>query len=97
MLTALGGRTHLVATGVGIRWPEGQVTFVEQTLVTFRPLSQEEILAYVDTGEPMDKAGGYGLQGIGGSFVSKFEGYESTVIGFPIERIRAELEKYGLV
>ena len=95
MLRALSGRTHTVATGVALVSPEGAETFHDRTLVTFRELSDEEIAAYVATGEPMDKAGAYAIQGGAAAFVARREGSESNVIGLPMERLAGASRPYG--
>lgn len=89
MLRALSGRTHVVATGVSLVSSRGVHTFHEKTWVEFRELSDQEIDAYVATGEPMDKAGAYAIQGGAAGFVVRREGSESNVIGLPMERLRA--------
>jgi septum formation protein len=65
---------------------------VEITRVRFRSLSEKEISTYVATGEPMDKAGAYGIQGLGGKFVSSFQGSWSNVVGLPLERLEKVLK-----
>ncbi len=89
MLRMLSGRTHAVYTGVAvISAKDGRMkTICEETLVTFRTLSEEEILAYVKTGEPMDKAGAYGIQGKGGALVEKIEGDFQNVVGLPVDAV----------
>jgi septum formation protein len=84
MLTALSGTDHRVLTGVHVRCGNRAAGAVEMTLVRFRPLSAAEIEAYVATGEPLDKAGGYGIQGVGGMFVTAIEGSDSNVVGLPL-------------
>ncbi|RYG22863.1 septum formation protein Maf [bacterium] len=91
MIRALSGRTHVVATGISLVSPEGVQTFHDKTYVTFRDLSDDEIAAYVATGEPMDKAGAYAIQGGAAGFVTKRDGSESNVIGLPLERLREYL------
>ena len=86
MLRALSGKTHSVLSGVCLVTPEGKRLGVEEALVTFRSLSDEEISAYIDTGSPMDKAGAYGIQDSG--FVSECSGSYSCVVGLPLERVR---------
>lgn len=90
MLRMLSGRTHAVYTGVAlISAKDGRMkTICEETRVTFRALSEEEILAYVKTGEPMDKAGAYGIQGKGGALVEKTEGDFQNVVGLPLDAVR---------
>ena len=96
MLATLSGQTHCVCTGVCIMTGRPEVdwsmrSFVEQTRVTFRPLSADEIAAYVSTGEPFDKAGAYAIQDGGAAFVSGVDGSYSNVVGLPMERVVAEL------
>ena len=101
MLTALSGREHAVytaftllpVTGEGPGAPETE--FVE-TKVRFRPLTRGEILAYIATGEPMDKAGAYGIQGMGACFVEGIEGDYFTVMGLPLCRLSQRLKDYGI-
>lgn len=96
-LERLSGREHSVMTGVTLiesgtsRWWSG----VEETRVRFRDLSAEEIRAYVATGEPMDKAGAYGIQGEAKKFVSGLEGSWSNVVGLPLERLERALQENG--
>lgn len=84
MLRRLSGRTHQVLTAVAVVTGEQCVTGLDQTNVTFGPIDQRLIEAYVATGEPLDKAGGYGLQGAGGVFVRHLEGTAQGVIGLPL-------------
>ena len=87
MLTNLAGRTHLVHTGVVFAHTGRPVASdVVTTEVTFRSLSADEIEAYVGTGEPMDKAGAYGIQGRGGVLVSGINGCYFNVVGLPLSR-----------
>jgi septum formation protein len=85
MLRLLGGRTHQVLTAVSIFHP-GQIvdTRVETTLVEFAELSEEDIDWYVSSGEPMDKAGAYAVQGLASRFVTRLEGSYSNVVGLPV-------------
>lgn len=84
MLLSLSGRGHLVLTGVTV-WTKSRVqTHCEKTEVHFRPLSQTEIRAYIATGEPMDKAGAYGIQGYASLFVDKLVGDYYNVVGLPL-------------
>ncbi len=85
MLTQLSGTTHQVVTAVAIASANACESRVSVTDVRFRPLSGEEIDAYVATGEPMDKAGGYGIQGRGGIFVAELRGSYSAVAGLPLQ------------
>jgi septum formation protein len=83
MLRRLSGTRHYVHTGVAVRYGEKMLADVCTTAVDFRTLSDEEIVAYVDTGEPMDKAGAYGIQGLGGKLVSGIDGEFDNVVGLP--------------
>lgn len=90
-LRRLSGREHQVTTAVALA-VGGQIeVFSETTRVTFRPLVSEEIDAYAKTGEPLDKAGAYGIQGGAAGFVEKIEGSLSNVVGLPVERLRERL------
>ncbi len=87
MLRRLQGDSHEVLTGLAVGWLEGGLrleSLVDVTRVTMLPMTEEEIAWYVGTGEPLDKAGGYALQGLGGMFVSGVVGSPSTVVGLPI-------------
>ena len=96
MLTALSGRTHQVYTGVTLLQDGRRLTGHEVTAVTFRPLSPEEIAAYVSTGEPMDKAGAYGIQGLGALLVERLEGDYFNVMGLPLCRLGRMLAAAGV-
>lgn len=96
MLTALSGRSHLVLTGVTVMGPEGTQTHCEETVVTFRSLSEKEIDAYIATKEPMDKAGSYGVQGLGGLLVSHLTGDYFNVVGLPVCAAGQMLRKAGI-
>ncbi len=89
MLMELSGNWHNVYGGVCIIWPEKGIDFgfVESTRVHFRTLSTEEIRMYVSSGEPMDKAGAYGIQGIGCALVDRVDGCYFNVMGLPITRL----------
>lgn len=95
MLERLCGRTHQVLTAIAVAGPcqDGEVVATE---VDFRPASAEELRWYVATGEPMDKAGAYGLQGAGGFLVSSIRGSHSNVIGLPLAETLALLARAGL-
>lgn len=97
MLSLLSGRTHEVYTGVSLVCGEKKHSFFECTKVKFQPLSEEQIAAYVSTGEPMDKAGAYGIQGKGCVLVEGIEGDYFNVVGFPVSRFCREFEKYVAV
>lgn len=97
MLSSAG--THTVYTGVSCIYGGSELgstphehTFVESTTVTFRSLTRAEIEAYVESGESMGKAGAYGIQGLGGTLVTKIEGDYQNVVGFPASRFFAELD-----
>lgn len=92
MLRRLSGHRHLVITGVCLLGPGVRRSFGVTTTVAFRNLSEAEICDYVATGEPMDKAGAYAIQGGAASFVDECDGSVSNVIGFPVDEIRQELE-----
>ena len=84
MLAALSGREHIVVTGICLRHPRGETVDCESTRVWFSPLDDEEIAAYVASGEPMDKAGAYAIQGLASKFVERIEGCYFNVMGLPI-------------
>jgi septum formation protein len=96
MLRQLSGRTHEVMTGVAASWHGRTVSGVETVHVEFRTLADETIEAYIDTGEPMDKAGAYGIQGYGATIVSKVNGDYFAVMGLPLNRLMRQLESLGL-
>ena len=87
MLTALSGRDHQVMTGVTVLQGQTCLTHTEITDVHFRPLSRQEIENYIATGEPMDKAGAYGIQGGAALFVEKLQGDYYNVMGLPVCRL----------
>lgn len=87
MLTALSGRDHQVMTGVTVLRGDTVLTHTEITDIHFRPLSQAEIRRYVATGEPMDKAGAYGIQGGAALFAEKMQGDYYNVMGLPVCRL----------
>ena len=96
MLTALQGRHHTVCTGVTVRQGDRTVTESEETEVIFRPATQRELLAYIATGEPMDKAGAYGIQGKGSLLVEGIRGDFFNVMGLPLLRLSRMLEQFGI-
>ncbi|KAG7206504.1 hypothetical protein KM043_003849 [Ampulex compressa] len=83
-LSRLANREHVVYTGVCLKTPEREINFYESTKVKFGDVGEEQIRAYVDTGEPMDKAGGYGVQGLGACLIEKIDGDFYTVMGMPL-------------
>ena len=100
MLTQLSGNTHSVYTGVAVIVKEKEAeqifNFYEETKVTMYPMSEAEIEAYVDTGEPMDKAGAYGIQGKCAIYIEKIAGDYNNVVGLPIARIYQEMSQLGI-
>lgn len=90
-LETLSGKTHEVFTGVCVRTPEMCKSFSEATKVTFGQLPKEVIEAYVSSGEPMDKAGAYGIQGKGATLISGIEGDYFNVVGLPLHKLCATL------
>ena len=96
MLSALSGREHRVCTGVTVLRGDRAVTEHETTAVTFRELSPDEIRGYIATGEPLDKAGAYGIQGVGALLVSGICGDYSNVMGLPVFRLGQILRDFGL-
>ena len=94
MLRRLHGRTHEVWTGIAVVAGEEQRTAAECTRVSFCRLTAEEIAAYVKGGEPLDKAGGYGIQGAAAQFVRRIEGDYFNVVGLPLARLRAVLADF---
>ncbi len=95
MLSELSGKTHSVYTGVAIMANGICSTFYEKTDVLFWELTDEEIHDYLDTGEPFDKAGAYGIQGVGRTLVKEIKGDYFTVVGLPISRTVRELKAHG--
>ena len=91
MLTELSGKTHSVTTGVYLKWPGGESEFAEESFVHFRELTETEIENYVATGEPMDKAGAYAIQGGASKFVADLQGDYENVIGLPVGALKAKL------
>ena len=86
MLKLLSGREHQVHTGICLRCPDGQyIERVATTKVTFLPVGEELLRRYIATGEPMDKAGAYAIQGRAGAFIASIEGSPTNVIGLPLE------------
>ncbi|SHH76650.1 septum formation protein [Sporobacter termitidis DSM 10068] len=96
MLRRLSGRDHTVYTGVALVKDGREMTFAESTGVFFRPMSDEEIAAYVKTGEPMDKAGAYGAQGRGAVFIERIDGDFFNVMGLPLCRLVTMLRRFGV-
>ena len=102
ILARLGGRTHTVYTGVALLEADAGRDLrirsdVAATAVTFRDLTAEEIDAYVGTGEPLDKAGAYGIQGLGGQLVASHQGSYTNVVGLPMEMVTQMLAACGFL
>lgn len=95
MLTALQGRSHEVYTGVTLYSQSETVTFFECTQVEFYPMTEVEISEYIDSKEPMDKAGAYGIQGLGARFVKGIRGDYNNVVGLPVGHLYQELKSRG--
>ena len=95
MLRLLSGRTHQVHTGICLVRAPSQIEALEHetTLVTFRELDEEEIRGYVESGEPLDKAGAYAVQGLASRFVTRISGCYSNVVGLPMARVYEVLRK----
>lgn len=95
MLRSLSGRQHTVVSGVTLRSADAMHTFAAKTHVWFRPLTGEEIVYYVDTFRPMDKAGSYGIQEwIGYTAIEKINGSFYNVMGLPVQKLYVELDKF---
>ena len=95
MLRSLSGKAHTVITGCAIIQDGRMTTFSDRTRVEFYPLSDREILDYIATGEPFDKAGAYGIQGRGSVLVKRIEGDFFNVMGLPVARLKREMERVG--
>jgi septum formation protein len=96
MLRRLSGRSHLVLTGVALATVGECQVFVEQTRVWFDPLSASDVQWYVASGEPLDKAGAYAVQGLASRFIPRIEGSYSNVVGLPIAQVNARLRALGI-
>ena len=96
MLRRLSGRSHIVMTGVAVRWRGRVVSGVEEVGVTFRELTDEQIARYIATGEPMDKAGAYGIQGYGATIVSRVDGDYFAVMGLALGKLVSLFGELGL-
>ncbi|RME17034.1 MAG: septum formation protein Maf [Bdellovibrio sp.] len=97
ILRTLSGKTHSVITGFSLlNGSSGEVVSgYDEARVTFRPLALSEVIHYVQTGEPLDKAGAYGIQGMGRLLVSKYQGAWETIVGLPVGRIKEILKQKG--
>ncbi|STR44761.1 Maf family protein [Iodobacter fluviatilis] len=96
MLAQLSGRSHEVLTSLGLRTNTGTEVLLSVSSVTFMPLSPAQIAAYIASGEPMDKAGSYGIQGTAGLFISDLQGSFSGVMGLPLHDTATLLARHGL-
>lgn len=96
MLTALQGRRHTVCTGVTVRQGAKALTRAQYTDVYFRPATQRELKAYIAGGEPMDKAGAYGVQGQGALLVERIDGDFFNVMGLPVVLLAEMLGEFGI-
>ena len=95
MLQTLSGETHKVITGVALIGPKGRHSLVVATQVKWKELTKDEIVAYIETGEPLNKAGGYGIQGGGKDFVVSFEGSFDNIVGLPVDEVVSCLSDLG--
>jgi septum formation protein len=96
MLARLSGRSHVVMTAVAVMWRGVELSAVEEVGVTFHPLDAETVVAYIATGEPMDKAGAYGIQGYGATIVKRVDGDYFAVMGLPLQRLVRLMGQLGL-
>lgn len=96
MLSMLGGHTHVVLTAVAVSYGARMRSGVEAVRVTFRSLDPARVRAYIATGEPMDKAGAYGIQGFGATLVERIDGDYFAVMGLPLARMVDLLEEVGV-
>jgi len=98
MLKKLSGKTHEIYTGITIINTETkqEIQNCEITKITFKKLNEKEIQDYIATGEPLDKAGAYALQGLAKKFITKIEGSRTSAIGLPLEKLKQELNKMGV-
>jgi septum formation protein len=97
MLRDLAGRTHVVATGIAVAWDSGLATVVDLTEVRFRKMEPSEIVRYVRTGEPLDKAGAYHIEGGGAAFIEAIHGSPSNVAGLSVTSARRLLRRAGAI
>ncbi|KMT21535.1 Maf family protein [Clostridium cylindrosporum] len=98
MLKSLSGREHFVITGVSLICKDKNISMKdhEVTKVYFKNLSDDEILSYIETGDPLDKAGSYGIQGMASAFVEKIEGCYFNVVGLPTSKVYSLLGRIGV-
>ncbi|MGN0918442.1 MAG: Maf family protein [Oxalobacter sp.] len=96
MIEVLANRTHQVLTGVAVKWQEILLASVQVSEVTFAPLDNTRIEAYIATNEPYDKAGGYGIQGLAGKFIVQIKGSYSSIMGLPLYESAELLRAIGV-
>lgn len=96
MLKKLQGRTHEVITGVAIISKDKEDVFFKSTMVTMKKITDLQIQEYIKTGEPMDKAGSYGIQGIGSKLIKSYQGDFFTVMGLPLTEVLKKLSNYNI-
>jgi septum formation protein len=96
MLRQLSGHSHEVLTGLAVAWQRSVTAAIEQTTVWMRPLAGDEIAWYVASGEPMDKAGAYAIQGLASRFVTRIDGSYTNVVGLPVAALVALLARAGV-
>jgi septum formation protein len=96
MLARLSGRSHVVMTALAVQWRGVEVSAVEEVGVTFHSLTPKDIRAYIATGEPMDKAGAYGIQGYGATIVQHVDGDYFAVMGLPLQRLVRLMAELGV-
>ncbi len=93
MLKQLSGCSHNVHTGVAVHYKDAVLFGVDTTEVTFKTLTDSQIKEYIASGEPMDKAGAYGIQGLGGAFVAEYKGNYDTVVGLSLSLVESLVNK----
>ncbi|KYN17454.1 PREDICTED: maf-like protein CTC_02076 isoform X2 [Trachymyrmex cornetzi] len=93
MLSSLANKQHVVYTGVCLKTPKTELQFYESAKVKFGDVSEKQIREYIKTGDPMDKAGGYGLQGIGGCLIERIDGDYYTITGLPLYSLAKQLNR----
>lgn len=91
MLKLLSNKTHTVLTGVCLKEGSNYDVFYDETIIKFKKLNEKTIIEYVETGEPLDKAGSYGIQGLGGNFVESFIGDYNNIVGLPLIKLKEHL------
>lgn len=96
MLRLLSGKKHLVTTGIAFAWKGSSWVGYDETWVYFAEMTNEQITRYVNTGEPLDKAGSYGIQGRAAAYIKKIDGSYSNVVGLPLHRTLQLAEKAGI-